>query len=97
MTDNQVDECPPVSIRPFFTVWSGQALSLLGSQLVQFAIIWWLTITTESATVLALASMVGLLPIVIIGPFCWGAGGWLAAANDSGRCQWRAFSSGRAS
>jgi hypothetical protein len=33
---------------PFFSIWTGQALSLLGSQLVQFALIWWLTITTGS-------------------------------------------------
>jgi DHA3 family macrolide efflux protein-like MFS transporter len=54
---------------PFFTIWTGQAFSLLGSQLVQFALIWWLTKTTGSATVLATASLVGLLPQVVLGPF----------------------------
>ncbi|MEJ2487875.1 MAG: MFS transporter [Anaerolineales bacterium] len=53
----------------FFTIWSGQALSILGSQLVQFALIWHLTIKTGSATVLATASLVGMLPNVILGPF----------------------------
>jgi len=53
---------------PFFTIWSGQAVSLLGSQLVQFALIWWLTKTTGSATILATASLVGLLPQVLLGP-----------------------------
>jgi len=53
---------------PFFTIWGGQAVSLLGSQLVQFSLIWWLTETTESATVLAIATMIGLLPQVFIGP-----------------------------
>jgi DHA3 family macrolide efflux protein-like MFS transporter len=53
---------------PFFTIWGGQAVSLLGSQLVQFALIWWLTKTTGSATVLAVASLVGLLPQVVLGP-----------------------------
>ena len=53
----------------FFTIWGGQALSLLGSQLVQFALIWHLTIKTGSATVLATASLVGMLPGVILGPF----------------------------
>jgi len=53
---------------PFFTIWSGQAMSLLGSNLVGFALIWWLTKTTGSATVLATASLVGLLPNVILGP-----------------------------
>jgi DHA3 family macrolide efflux protein-like MFS transporter len=52
----------------FFTIWTGQAFSLLGSQLVSFAVIWWLTQTTGSATVLATASLVGLLPQVILGP-----------------------------
>jgi DHA3 family macrolide efflux protein-like MFS transporter len=54
---------------PFFTIWTGQAVSLLGSQMVQFALIWWLTKTTGSATVLTTASLVGLLPSVILGPF----------------------------
>lgn len=53
---------------PFFTLWSGQAVSLLGSQLVQFALVWWLTQTTGSATVLAIATLVALLPQVFIGP-----------------------------
>ncbi len=53
----------------FFTIWSGQALSILGSQLVQFALIWHLTIKTGSATVLATASLVGMLPNVVLGPF----------------------------
>lgn len=55
--------------RSFFVIWGGQALSLLGSRLVQFALIWWLTETTRSATVLAMASLVGLVPQVILGPF----------------------------
>jgi DHA3 family macrolide efflux protein-like MFS transporter len=53
----------------FFTIWSGQALSILGSQLVQFALIWHLTVKTGSATVLATASLVGMLPNVVLGPF----------------------------
>ena len=52
----------------FFTIWGGQALSLLGSQLVQFALIWYLTVQTGSATVLATASLVGLIPHVVLGP-----------------------------
>jgi DHA3 family macrolide efflux protein-like MFS transporter len=53
----------------FFTIWSGQAFSILGSQLVQFALIWHLTVQTGSATVLATASLVGMLPNVVLGPF----------------------------
>jgi MFS transporter, DHA3 family, macrolide efflux protein len=57
------------SLRPFFILWVGQAFSLLGSQIVQFALIWWLVQQTGSATVLAGASIVGLLPQVLLGPF----------------------------
>jgi MFS transporter, DHA3 family, macrolide efflux protein len=53
---------------PFFTLWPGQAFSLLGSQIVQFGMIWWLTRTTGSATVLATAAIVGLLPQVFLSP-----------------------------
>ncbi|MCC6500660.1 MAG: MFS transporter [Anaerolineales bacterium] len=53
----------------FFTVWTGQAFSLFGSQLVQFALVWWLTKETGSATVLATATTVALLPQIVIGPF----------------------------
>ncbi len=42
---------------------------MLGSQLVSFALVWYLTVTTESATVLAVASLVGILPSVALGPF----------------------------
>lgn len=56
-------------MRPFFILWTGQALSLIGSQAVQFALIWWLTLETGSATILAMASLVGLVPPVACGPF----------------------------
>ena len=54
---------------PFFTIWTGQQFSLIGSQLVQFALVWWLTKTTGSATVLATATLVAIIPQVVIGPF----------------------------
>lgn len=63
------EETKDYNLKQFFLIWTGQAFSLLGSRLVQFALIWWLTRTTGSATVLALASLVGLLPQVILGPF----------------------------
>jgi DHA3 family macrolide efflux protein-like MFS transporter len=44
-------------------------ISLLGSALVEFALAWYLTIQTGSATVLATAMMVALLPQIILGPF----------------------------
>lgn len=53
----------------FATFWSAQAFSLFGSSLAQFALIWWLTISTGSATMLALATLAGLLPALLFGPF----------------------------
>lgn len=53
----------------FFTIWTGQAFSLLGSRLAQFALVWWVTETTGSATVLATATLAALLPEVLLGPF----------------------------
>ncbi len=53
----------------FFTIWGGQAFSLFGSALVQFALVWHLTRSTGSATVLATATLVALLPQIILGPF----------------------------
>lgn len=53
----------------FFTIWVGQAFSLVGSSLVQFALVWWLTRETGSATVLATATLIAMLPQIFLGPF----------------------------
>lgn len=50
---------------PFFIMWTGQAISLLGSRVVQFALVWWLTRQTGSATVLATASLVDTIPAIV--------------------------------
>ncbi len=54
---------------PFFTIWTGQQLSLIGSAMAQFALVWWLTETSGSATVLAVGTLISLLPQVLLGPF----------------------------
>jgi DHA3 family macrolide efflux protein-like MFS transporter len=53
---------------PFFAIWTGQAFSMMGSRLVQFALVWWLTRETGSGTILATATLVAILPGVILGP-----------------------------
>ncbi len=53
----------------FFAIWTGQAFSIVGSLLAQFALVWWLTKATGSATVLATATLVAILPGVLLGPF----------------------------
>jgi len=54
---------------PFMVVFAGQAFSLFGSRLVQFALVWWITETTGLASTLAFASIVAMLPQVLLGPF----------------------------
>lgn len=56
-------------LRTFIIIWIGQAFSMFGSMLVQFALVWWLTQETGSATILATASLVAYLPMVFLGPF----------------------------
>ena len=53
---------------PFFRIWTGQAFSLVGTRVAQFALVWWLTKLTGSATVLATASMAALIPDILLGP-----------------------------
>jgi len=56
------------SMKSFLIIWGGQIFSLLGSQLVQFALVWYLTKTTGSARVLTLATLVALLPQIFLSP-----------------------------
>ena len=56
-------------MRPFMIVFAGQAFSLFGSRLVQFSFVWWITETTGLASTLAFASIVAMLPQVLLGPF----------------------------
>ncbi len=64
--------------KSFFTIYIGQAFSLLSSSAVQFSIIWWITIETGSAMALTIASVIGLLPQAVIGLF---AGVWIDRFN----------------
>jgi len=53
----------------FFSIWAGDALSVVATILVQFSLIWWFAKTTGSATALAFGSVVGLIPAICFGPF----------------------------
>ena len=54
---------------PFFTVWTGQQLSWIGSAVAGFALVWWLTEATGSATMLAVGTLLTVLPGIVLGPF----------------------------
>lgn len=52
----------------FWALWAGHGISLFGSMLVQFALIWWIARTTDSAIALSIATLLALLPGVLLGP-----------------------------
>jgi DHA3 family macrolide efflux protein-like MFS transporter len=56
----------------------GQTITTFGSFLVQYAIMWHLTLTTKSGLVLALAAVFGFLPQAIVSIF---AGVWADRVN----------------
>ncbi len=55
-------------MKKFFVIWISQAASLVGSAVVNFALAWYLTQETGSATILATALMIAFLPQIILGP-----------------------------
>ena len=56
-------------LKTYIPLFLGESISLLGSIIVQFSIVWWLTETTGSATILATGSIFIMLPGALIGPF----------------------------
>jgi MFS transporter, DHA3 family, macrolide efflux protein len=57
------------TIKKFFVIWFAQAFSLIGTVVVEFALAWYLTKQTGSATVLAIAMLMALVPQIVLGPF----------------------------
>jgi len=55
--------------RKYFTILSGQAISMITSGVLQMALIFYLTEKTGSALVLSLATFFGFLPQALLGPF----------------------------
>lgn len=72
---NGMEQSPPTQDIPtnwlanFLPMFIGQVVSLLGSSLVQFALVWYVTKLTGSAAVLATATTAALIPIIFFGPF----------------------------
>ncbi|MHA1563323.1 MAG: MFS transporter, partial [Promethearchaeota archaeon] len=64
-----ISEIELQNYKGFKRLWFGQIISILGSEIVQFALIWWITIETESAFFLSLSMFLAFIPAIIIGPF----------------------------
>lgn len=54
--------------KKFIIIWSGQIFSILSSAIVGYSVIFWLSIETKSAEVLAYAVLATLLPQALLGP-----------------------------
>lgn len=52
----------------YWSIFVGQALSLIGSALTQFVLMWWITDTTGSVSALATAGLAALLPQALLSP-----------------------------
>lgn len=57
---------------------TGQTVSLFGSSLVQFAIIWYITLSTQSGVMMTISSICGFLPQIAVSLF---AGVWADRYN----------------
>ena len=55
--------------KTFYIIWAGQFFSTLTSSIVSYAIIFWLSIQTKSAEVLAYSTLASMLPHLILGIF----------------------------
>lgn len=48
-------------------VWGGELVSVLTSSIMQMGFIWHITLATNSASMLSLASLMGFLPLALLG------------------------------
>lgn len=53
----------------FAIIWTGQLFSTLSSSIIGYAVVFWLSMETRSAEVLAFATIAALLPQLVVGPF----------------------------
>ena len=56
-------------MKKFFVFFASQAFSIFGSQVVGFALAWYLAKSTQSATILSTAMIAMLVPPIVLGPF----------------------------
>lgn len=61
-----------------FCFLSAQTVSLLGSSLVQYAIVWYITLSTSSGTMLTISTLCGFVPQILISLF---GGVWIDRYN----------------
>lgn len=55
--------------RVFAIIWTGQLFSTLSSAMIGYAVVFWLSLETRSAEVLAFSTIAAMLPQLLLGPF----------------------------
>ncbi len=68
MTDQEINKNRSSWPLPFLTLWTVQTLAMITSEIVQFSLVWWLTDTYGSGTIVGWATMITLLPRAILNP-----------------------------
>lgn len=63
------EKATSTTFKHYIWFYTGQLFSLLGSQIVNFTIVWWITIETQNPVYLSLSTFLMFLPQVIITPF----------------------------
>ncbi|UYP44788.1 Enterobactin exporter EntS [Candidatus Lokiarchaeum ossiferum] len=67
-TPINTDDSKLTSVRKFWLMWSGQLLSILGSEIVAFAVIWWITGLNTNTQMVTLSYLLLLLPQILLSP-----------------------------
>jgi DHA3 family macrolide efflux protein-like MFS transporter len=52
----------------YLIFWIGQLISLLGSSVIHFCVIWWIVTETGDSNLLGLTNFLGMLPLIVISP-----------------------------
>ena len=68
MTDSKEPNLSEPWKSRFWSIFIGQAFSLIGSGLTQFVLIWWITDTTGSVAALGAAGLAASVPMALLGP-----------------------------
>ena len=58
----------PTTFRSYLIFWMGQLISLLGSSIIHFVVIWWITLVTGDPNLLGLTNFFGMLPLIVLSP-----------------------------
>ena len=61
-----------------------QTVSLLGSMLVMYAIMWHITLTTQSGVIVMVMALCSFVPALLLSPFA--VFGWIDSIEDAHDC-----------